>query len=234
LSTLNYLFVFIIPLSLASLVMYFLMKRKMKMEKKEELESGFLELLTKTKRSHILTLFLLLIVFGLPSNLILQGSDIFSGLTITNAFTSDSFGLNWNSSNTIQILDLEFFSNSSFFIYLNFIHDYHNIPLFLRQDFIFVNQIIVDSDYNDFFDSSWNFSYLEIVPAETTYEYLVRNDTRGYNFYLKNSGEYLISGTFNASVVIDQNLKIFLSYKLFSEENEIIVLSNIISTSIEF
>ncbi|MCG3221330.1 MAG: hypothetical protein H7641_08115 [Candidatus Heimdallarchaeota archaeon] len=234
LSTLNYLFVFIIPLSLASLILYFLMKRKMKKEKKEKQDSDFLDLITKTKKSHIMTLFLLLIVFGLPSNLMLQGSNIFSGLTITNSSASDSFGLNWNSSNTIQILDLEIFSNSSFFVYINFIHNYHNIPLFLRQDFIFVNQIIVDSDYNGFFDSSWNFSYLEIDPGETTYEYLIRNDTRGYNFYLKNSGEYLLSGTFNESVVLGQNLKVFLSYKQYSEENEIIVLSNIMSTTIEF
>ncbi|NPD88863.1 MAG: hypothetical protein HGN29_09060 [Asgard group archaeon] len=233
LSSLNYLFVFIIPLLLTSLVLYFLMKRKIKIEKKAKQDSDFIDFITKTKKSHILTLFLLLIVFGLPSNLILQGSNIFSSLTITNTSASDSFGLKWNSSNIIQILDLEVFSNSSFFININFTHSYHNIPLFMRQDFIFVNQIIVDSDYNDFFDSCWNFSYLEIVPAETTYEYNIGNDTRGYNFYLKNSGEYLLTGTFNESVVIGQKLNVFLSFEQYSEVNEIIVLSNIQNTTIE-
>ncbi|MHA1955252.1 MAG: hypothetical protein ACW96U_15050 [Candidatus Heimdallarchaeaceae archaeon] len=202
LSSLNYLFVFIIPLLLTSLVLYFLMKRKIKIEKKAKQDSDFIDFITKTKKSHILTLFLLLIVFGFPSNLILQGSIIFSGLTITNTSASDSFGLKWNSSNIIQILDLEVFSNSS-------------------------------SDYNDFFDSRWNFSYLEIVPAETTYEYNIGNDTRGYNFYLKNSGEYLLTGTFNESVVIGQKLNVFLSFEKYSEVNEIIVLSNVQNTTIE-
>ena len=234
LSTLNYLFVFIIPLSLASFVFYYLVKRKRKIENKEEQESEISDLITKTKKGHIFALFLLLIVLGLPMNAILQGSEISSGLTISNVYASDSFGLKWNSSKIIQILDLEIFSNSSFIMHINFVHNYHNVPLLLRQDFTIVNQLIVDSDNNNFFDSSWNFSKLDIVPSNTSYEYSIRNDTRGYNFYLKNAGEYSIFGTLNETVLVSQSLKLFLSYKQFSEENEFIVLSNAVSITIEF
>jgi len=230
----HYLLIFLIPFILALISYYFFYVRKMKKtedtEEKEFIENSFR--LTKPKKSHISTLIFLFLILGLPINCICQGSNIFPVLTLTNFDGSDAFGLNWGSSKKIQFEDFVFYSNSSFEINIMFEYNYHNIPEFLRQDFIWVDRMIVDSNNDSLFDTDWNFDFIEIKPSSSTMEYMVSNNTEGYNFALYNSGSFQIRGIFNGTVFIGSTFNLLLVFYEKSSKNRFLVLSDIIYVEI--
>ena len=237
------LLLFIIPLILSSSLLFLIHKLKMrkKTDQTEEEDKIVKEVdkivpinySKKIKIEKAISFILIILVLGLPSNLIIQGEEVCDGWTVNNFEIADAYGMNWSSNSSITIKEVELYENSTFVMEINFQYIYHNVPDFMRADIIRVDSIVIDSDNNLLFDTFRLFSYIEIIAEEPQLEYLILNRSRGYSFVLQKSGNYQIRGFLNTSFIVDSTINFVLTcYNDNTDPEYFLVQTNLMKTII--
>ena len=237
------LLLFIIPLIISSSLLFLIHKLKMRKktnrtEEEDKIAKEVDKIVPikynkKIKVEQAISFILIILILGLPSNLIIQGEDVCNGWTVNNFEIAEAYGMNWSSNSSITIKEVELYENSSFVMEINFQYIYKNVPDFMRADIIRVDSIVIDSNNNSFFDTFKLFSYINITEEEPQLEYLISNNSQGYSFTLQKSGNYQIRGFLNTSFVVDSTINFVLTYYNDNTDPEyFLVQTNLMKTII--
>ena len=237
------LLLFIIPLIISSSLLFLIHKLKVrKKTNRTEEEDKIAKKVDKIvpikynkriKVEQAISFILIILILGLPSNLIIQGEEVCDGWTVNNFEIADAYGMNWSSNSSITIKKVELHENSTFVMEINFQHIYINVPDFMRADNIRVDSIVIDSDNNLLFDTFRLFNYINITEEEPQLEYLISNNSQGYSFTLQKSGNYQIRGFLNTSFIVDSTINFVLTYYNDNTDPEyFLVQTNLMKTII--
>ncbi|MBA7476329.1 hypothetical protein ES707_11714 [subsurface metagenome] len=237
------LLLFIVPLIISSSILFLIykLKTRKKTDKTEEEDMIVKEVdkivpinyNKKIKIEQAISIILITLILGLPSNLIIQGEAVCDGWNINNFEIDDAYGMNMSSNSSITIKEVELYENSTFVMEINFQYIHHNVPDFMRGDIIIVDSIVIDTDNNLLFNSFRFFSHIAITAEEPQLEYRILNSTRGKHFVLYNSGNYQIRGFLNTSFIVDSTVNFVLTFSGFNADPEyFLVQTNLMKTII--
>ncbi|MHA1401324.1 MAG: hypothetical protein ACTSQE_13330, partial [Candidatus Heimdallarchaeaceae archaeon] len=103
----------------------------------------------------VLTIILIVILLGFPLRVISEYTLI-KDFNTFNFNPSDNFGYNWNINRTVEVDDFYLATNGSIAFDVIINYSFHNIPENLQFIYLQINSIVIDTDYDGYFDSFYN------------------------------------------------------------------------------